>query len=290
MSPQFLCCGLIPVLILFLAIAFYLVLLYNLVVITSLHHNLIKMMFDTNTIIPLYYQLKLHIESQIRSGIWQPGDQVPSESVLGEKFHVSRTTVRQALGELVNQGLLTRVQGKGTFVAHPRIRQRLNRLTGFTEDFQARFMKPASQILRHGKEPAGSRVAAALRITEGTAVIVLERLRLANDLPMAVEISHLREDLFPSFNAEEFPGGSLYTYLAEKFNTIATTAHQDIEAIGCPPVQAHLLGIPKNGPVLYMNRTTFDQSSRPFEQVESFYRGDRYVFQAELKNESLNSG
>src|SRR5512132_2870441 len=137
------------------------------------------MMFNTNTFIPLYHQLKLHIESQIRSGIWQPGDLVPSESVLGEQFHISRTTVRQALGELVNQGLLTRIQGKGTFVAHPRIRQRLTRLTGFTEDFQTRRMKPASQLLRQGKEPAPLRVASALRITEGIPVILLERLRLA---------------------------------------------------------------------------------------------------------------
>lgn len=248
------------------------------------------MMFDTNTFVPLYYQLKLHIESQIRSGVWQPGDQVPSESDLGEKFHVSRTTVRQALGELVNQGLLTRIQGKGTFVAHPRIRQRLTRLTGFTEDFQARFMKPDSQILRQGKEPARSRVAAALRITEGTPVIVLERLRLADDLPMAVEISYLREDLFLSFNTEEFPGGSLYAYLTEKFNVIPTTAHQDIEAIACPGPQARLLGLSKNSPVLHMYRTTFDQSGQPFEQAESFYRGDRYIFQAELTNESLNGG
>jgi GntR family transcriptional regulator len=246
------------------------------------------MMFNTNTFVPLYYQLKLHIESQIRSGTWQPGDQVPSESVLGEKFHVSRTTVRQALGELVNQGLLTRIQGKGTFVAHPRIRQRLTRLTGFTEDFQARLMKPASELRRHGKEPASSRVASALQITEGMPVIVLERLRLADDLPMAVEIAHLREDLFPSFNAEEFPGGSLYAYLTEKFNIIPTVAHQDMEAIGCPQPKARLLGISKGGPVLHIYRTTFDQSGRPFEQVESFYRGDRYVFQAELTNENHN--
>src|SRR5574339_438055 len=116
------------------------------------------MMFNTNTFIPLYYQLKMHIESQIRSGIWQPGDQVPSESELGEKFRVSRTTVRQALGELVNQGMLTRVQGKGTFVTHPRIRQRLARLTGFTEDFQARRMKPGSRLLRQGTEPATARI------------------------------------------------------------------------------------------------------------------------------------
>jgi GntR family transcriptional regulator len=198
--------------------------------------------------------------------------------------------VRQALGELVNQGLLTRVQGKGTFVAHPRIRQRLTRLTGFTEDFQARFMKAASQVLRQGTEPALSRVASALRIPEGTSVIVLERLRRADDLPMAVEISHLREDFFPSFNVEDLPGGSLYAYVTEKFNIIPTAAHQDIEAIGCPAPRARLLGIPKNGPVLHMYRTTFDQSGQPFETVESFYRGDRYVFQAELTNESLNAG
>ena len=244
------------------------------------------MIFDQNTFVPLYHQLKLYIESQIRSGTWQPGDQVPSESLLGEKFHISRTTVRQALGELVNQGMLTRVQGKGTFVAQPRIRQRLTRLTGFTEDFEARRMKPDSQVLHQGKEPAVPRVASALRIAEGTSVILLERLRLADELPMAVEISHLREDLFPSFNAEEFPGGSLYTYLAEKFNIIPTAAHQDMEAIACPQPQARLLGISKGGPVLHIYRTTFDQSGRPFEQVESFYRGDRYVFQAELTNEN----
>jgi GntR family transcriptional regulator len=244
------------------------------------------MMFNTNTFIPLYYQLKQHIESQIRSGTWQPGDQVPSEAVLGAKFHISRTTVRQALGELVNQGMLTRVQGKGTFVAHPRIRQRLTRLTGFTEDFQARGIKPSSQLLRQGKEPADSRVASALQITEGTSVIVLERLRLADDLPMAVEISHLPDHLFPSFNAEEFPDGSLYTYLAEKFNTIPTTAHQDMEAIACAQPQARILGLSKGSPVLHIYRTTFDHFGGPFEQVESFYRGDRYVFQAELTNEN----
>jgi GntR family transcriptional regulator len=182
------------------------------------------------------------------------------------------------------------VHGKATYVAHPPIRQRLTRLTGFTEDFHTRLMKPASQILRQGKEAAPIRVAAALRIAAGTPVIILERLRLADDLPMAVEISHLREDLLPSFNTEEFPGGSLYAYLTEKFNIIPTTAHQDIEAVGCPGPQARLLGLAKNSPVLHMYRTTFDQNGQPFEQAESFYRGDRYIFQAELTNESLNGG
>jgi GntR family transcriptional regulator len=243
------------------------------------------MILDVKTFVPLYHQLKLHIETQIRSGAWKPGDQVPSEADLGESFHVSRTTVRQALGELVNQGLLRRVQGKGTFVAQPRIRQYLNRLTGFTEDTQTRRMKPASQLLRQGIEPASKRVATALKIEEAAPVIVLERLRVADDLPMAVETSHLRQDLCPTFSADEFSGASLYSYLTEKFNLIPTTAHQDMEAIACPQPQAHLLGISKGGPVLHIYRTTFDQTGKPFEQVESFYRGDRYVFQAVLTNE-----
>ena len=104
---------------------------------------------------------------------------------------------------------------------------------------------------------------------------------------MAVEISHLPKDLFPSFNADDLAGGSLYMYLTEKFNIIPTTAHQDMEAIACPQPQARLLGISKGGPVLHIYRATFDQSHRPFEQVESFYRGDRYVFQAELTNDKL---
>jgi GntR family transcriptional regulator len=256
----------------------------------SLHHYKFtkqSMMLDTKTFVPLYYQLKLHIEGQIRSGVWKPGDQVPSEFELGEKFRVSRTTVRQALGELVNQGLLTRIQGKGTFVAQPRIRQYLTRLTGFTEDTKTRHMKPASQLLRQGIEPPSTRVASALGISEGTPVIVLERLRLADDLPMAVEISHLRQDLCPSFNTDDLAGGSLYTYLTEKFNIIPTTAHQDMEAIACPQPQARLLDISKGDPVLHIYRTTFDQTQLPFEQVESFYRGDRYVFQAELTNDKL---
>lgn len=247
------------------------------------------MILDTNTFVPLYHQLKLHIEGQIRSGAWQPGDQVPSESELGGQFRVSRTTVRQALGELVNQGLLTRIQGKGTFVAQPRIRQYLNRLTGFTEDTLTRRMKPSSQLLHTGRQPATLRVASALQIAEGTLVTILKRLRFVEDLPMAVETSHLREDVCPAFDAQELGNGSLYTYLTSTFNIIPTTAHQDMEAIIVPQPLMRLLDMPRGGAVLHIDRTTFDQSGRPFEQVESFYRGDRYVFQAELTSERLQS-
>jgi GntR family transcriptional regulator len=106
---------------------------------------------------------------------------------------------------------------------------------------------------------------------------------------MAVEFSHLRQDLCPSFNLEDLASGSLHAYLTQEFDIIPTTANQDMEAIACPQSQAHSLGIAKGGAVLHIHRTTCDRLGRPFEQVESFYRGDRYVLQAELTSERLQS-
>src|SRR5260221_6402695 len=230
------------------------------------------MMLATKTFVPIYHQLKLQIEAQIHSGAWKPGEQVPSESELGEQFKISRTTFRQALGELVNQGLLTRVQGNGTFVAQPRIKQYLNRPTGFTEDTYTRHMKPSSQLLQQGIESASTHVASALQIAEESHIIVLERLRMADDLPTAVEISRLRQDLCLTFSTEELSGSSLYSYFTEKCKIILATTYQDMEAIACPQPLAHLLGISKGGPVLHIYCTTFVQMVRPFEQIESFYR------------------
>lgn len=88
---------------------------------------------------------------------------------------------------------------------------------------------------------------------------------------------------------QDLASGSHYTYLTQKFDIIPTTANQDMEAIACPQSQAHSLGIAKGGAVLHIPRTTFDQLGRPFEQVESFYRADRYVLQAERTSERLQS-
>src|SRR3990172_1738207 len=98
--------------------------------------------------LPLYYQLKAIIEERIESGEWAPGAQAPSERELCEQFKISRITVRQALAELVVEGRLTRDQGRGTFVAKPRIEQQLTQLTGFTQDMQARGQRPGATVLQ----------------------------------------------------------------------------------------------------------------------------------------------
>lgn len=241
---------------------------------------------DTESPIPLYYQLRKFITDRIDTGEWRPGDRLPSESELGLQFGISRTTVRQALGELTSQGLLTRIQGKGTFVARPRIRQRLNALTGFTQDMRARRLRPFSRVLDLRLVEAGGRESASLGLRAGEEVVLLRRLRLANEEPMALETAYLLPEFFGVLQAANLAERSLYEVLSQNCGITPTLADQQIEAVACPAAEAGLLGIRKGSPVLHMQRTSYDQNRRPFEQVESYYRGDRYVFFAELSNRS----
>ena len=134
-------------------------------------------MLDKRSYLPLHQQLKAAIEDRILSGEWLPGTQVPSERELCEQYHISRITVRQALAALVMEGRLVRTQGRGTFVASPRIEQQLTQLTGFTQDMQARGKRPSAQVLEAGSISALPNVACALKIKVGENVIRLKRLR-----------------------------------------------------------------------------------------------------------------
>jgi GntR family transcriptional regulator len=234
--------------------------------------------------VPLYYQLRKFITDRIDSGAWQPGDRLPSESELRNQFGISRTTVRQALGELTSQGLLTRIQGKGTFVAQPRIQQRLTQLTGFTQDMHARRLRPSSRVLDLRLVEAGGRVAEVLGLKPGEEVVLLRRLRLADKEPMAVETAYLLGSFYSALQGENLGERSLYDVLRQKCGAVPTRAVQQIEAIACPALEARLLGVRKGTPVLHMHRTSYDPNHHPIEQVESFYRGDRYIFHAELSH------
>jgi len=234
--------------------------------------------------LPLYHQLKAIIEERIESGEWAPGAQVSSERELCEQFKISRITVRQALAELVVEGRLTRDQGRGTFVAKPRIEQQLTQLTGFTQDMQARGQRPGATVLQLEAATAPPAQARALQLKPVEPVVLLKRLRLADGEPLAVETAYLPDRLCHGLLSENLEDRSLYKLLTEKFNIAPARAEQQIEAVACPAAEAKLLRIRKNSPVLHMHRTTFDRDDRPFERVESYYRGDKYVFRAELTN------
>ncbi len=237
---------------------------------------------NKNYPLPMYYQLKELLREYIAAGEWKPGDMIPSERELSEQYGISRMTARQALKELTTEGLLYREQGKGTFVAEPKIEQKLTRLTGFSEDMHKRQMEPGGRVLRLELITPSTVVCRALQITPEQNVVLLERLRLAEGEPIALETCHLYFNDVYRLMDEQFENNSLYSILRTKYNVQPTKAQQQVEADLCSRREQDLLQIATGSPVLRNRRIAYSQWERPFEYTESAYRADRYVFQVEL--------
>jgi GntR family transcriptional regulator len=229
--------------------------------------------------VPKYYRLKQELRQEI--GQLSPGMGIATERVLSERFGVSRTTVRQALQELAVEGLLQRFQGRGTFVAPPKLTQTLQ-LTSYTEDIAATGRRPASRLLDAAIVRPSADVAERLRLPKTASVQRLERLRLADDEPMAVEAVYLDAERFHGIAAAMDGGTSLYKVLQETYGVSLVKAEETIETVLASPPEASLLDTGTGLPLLLLTRTSWDEQGRPVEYVRSLYRGDRYRFVANL--------
>lgn len=228
---------------------------------------------------PKYYGLKQHLLHLARTQ--PPGTPVPSERLLAEEFATSRTTVRQALSELVGEGRLQRLHGKGTFVARPKITQPLV-LTSYTEDATRRGSRPSSRILALDPDFRDAEAAERLGLPEDAPLLRIERLRLADGEVMALERSHLSAERFAGLDDALPRYGSLYAALRAAFGVEPHEAEQTIETGAASPHEAALLGTETGLPVLLLSRQTFDAAGAPFEWVWSTYRGDRFKLVARL--------
>lgn len=240
-------------------------------------------MLNKNTPIPLYYQLKQWVIEQIERGDLKPGDVIPSERELSERFEISRMTVRQALLELVIEGKLVREKGKGTYVASPKINQGLLKLTSFSEDMLSRGMKPGALVVDISVKPVFPSILQKLGMNPDDKLLVVTRLRMANDKPMALESTHLPLSRFPKLEHQDFNNMSIYQYLEDHYGVVTAFASQTIE-VGMPSDdEASLLKMTKDVPVLLIERFTYGENRVPIEFVKSAYRGDRYKLYAELE-------
>jgi GntR family transcriptional regulator len=236
--------------------------------------------------LPRYYQLKELLRQRIRSGEWPPDTPIPSERELCEQYGISRMTARQSLTELVNEGLLYRRQGLGTFVGRPRIAQQLLRLTGFTEDMRARAQRPGATVLSAEVCPADARTAEVLRLKPGQSVFRLRRLRSADGEPLAIETAVIAFLGCERLLAVDLSANSLYHVLETRFRITLQEAEQEVEADLAGEEDAALLSVEGGSPVLRIRRVTFDQRKQPVEFATSVYRGDRYTFYARLTRET----
>ena len=243
-------------------------------------------MLNPKNHLPLYIQLANLIRAKMQESAWVPGEQIPTENELCDQYQVSRITVRQAVAELVQEGYLERYPGRGTFVTEPRIEQRISRLTGFTQDMEARGKHPGAKVLQFEIVKPPFILPWAHRLRDEENLILLKRLRLADGEPLAVEISHLSYSLCAGILEENLEDRSLYALLEETCDIIPSRAGQQWTAVACPMEEAKLLHIRRGAPVLHIYRSTYNQHDQPFEWVESYYRGDKYIFQAEMHNEA----
>lgn len=242
-----------------------------------------KYVLNKNTPIPLYYQLKQWLVEQIDRGDLKPGDFIQSERELSEALEISRMTVRQALLELVNEGKLVRERGKGTFVAEPKVSQDLLRLTSFSEDMASRGMTPGASVVDVTVNRASPVLQKQLHIGVEDSVLIMTRLRMADDKPMALETTHFPLAKFPGLEHQDFNNMSIYQYIEEHYGMIPAYASQSIEVGMLNAQEAELLDIHLNSPILFIERITFNAHREPIEYVTSAYRGDRYKLYAELK-------
>lgn len=237
---------------------------------------------DETSPIPLYYQLRELIADAIKDGQYGPDHQLPSERELASRFCLSRMTVRQATVALVNDGLLVRRRGKGTYVAQPKIEQGLLRLTSFSEDMRQRGLPPSTRIITLRRLPAAGKAADLMGLELGSPLILLERLRLAADKPMAYELCYLPFNRFPDLSEASLGSGSLYELLEAKYNVKPTFAWQSLEATLASQREAQLLQIKREAPLLQLERVTWDEKQTVIEFVKSLYRADRYKFSLQL--------
>lgn len=233
--------------------------------------------------VPLYYQLTEHLRERIAAGEWRPGDQIPTIRELCQQYSVSRMTVIQALNLLAREGLLVRRQGKGVFVAEPKVEHGPVRLLSFTEETLRRGHTPTSRVLLLERRPAEPDIAARLDLPPGETVVVLRRLRLADGEPMGVQTAFLPDRLCPGLADLTEPISSLYRLLQERYGLIPTRAVETYEPVRLDAATAALLGVPRGAPAFSVERLTRDQYNRPIEYVVSMLRGDRYKVVLELQ-------
>ncbi len=232
--------------------------------------------------LPLYYQLKTVLLREIKGGRWQPDAQLPTETELARRFGVSKITVRQALRELVGEGLIRREQGRGTFVERRRLQQGPRELTSFTDEIRGYGLVPASRVLEQGDSDAPAAVASALGIAQDARVFRLRRLRLANREPMGVQTAYIPLDLVPGIAAIKFAGASLYDVLESRYGLFPATARETYCVTLVKRDIAALLRVSARSPAMTAERVTFLADGRPLEFVQSLMRGDRYSVAIDL--------
>jgi GntR family transcriptional regulator len=244
--------------------------------------------------LPYYEQLKTHLLGEIRSGVLRQGDQLDSEPDLCARFGVSRTVVRQAVGELSQEGYLTRVQGKGTFVSAPKLMEYfLDSADGFHYDFASRGFSVVSKVISCTEQEPNDDVRTSLATRERR-VVVLDRIRAVDGKPLAFTRSYLpnrlHANLLKLLSNTDLTQESLYAVLRDACGVSIASATRRIEAVNADRSLASSLGTQTGAALLLIRSVCSDVNGQPVEYFEAWHRADLAVFELHVSGRTDSPG
>ena len=237
---------------------------------------------DPHHALPLYAQVESMITAAIADGTFPSGSRLPNEDELVERYAVSRTTIRQTIQNLVRRGLVEIRRGKGTFVLQPKITQELTELTGFVEDMQVLGRQASARLLDKQIVPASESVARQLTITAGTPVVRIQRVRLADNIPLSFDETFLPREIGDKVMADNLETEPIFSLLEQKYNTALVEAEYRLEAVSADPIVARALGIAAGSPIFLIERTSYTAEHQPVDYEKLYYRGDQIRFVTRL--------
>lgn len=233
--------------------------------------------------IPYYVQVAEALRERIEQGVWNVGDQLPGELELCRVFNVSRTVIRQTLRELLDQGLVVRYKGKGTFVAEPKIKEGLfQKLTGFYQDMLEQGYIPVSQVIKQRVISASPKIAVRLNLKPDTPVIEVERLRFIQDEPIVLVTTYLPYPLCEKALEADLSHQSLYAFLEKECNVFIARGRRVLEVVAAGDYEAGLLRVQPGAPLIMLHSISYLSNGDPVEYYRAFHRADRSRFEVEL--------
>ncbi|MFW5889726.1 MAG: GntR family transcriptional regulator [Bacillota bacterium] len=241
---------------------------------------------DKNSPLPLYFQLKNIIKEKIENGELKPNDRIESERELEEKYNISRPTIRQALKELVNEGLLYREKGKGTFVAKPKIDYGfIQKFTTFYEDMEIKGYKTKTKVLDKNIVKCRKTLADKLKVKLNSKIIKITRIRYIEDEPIVLVINHIPYDVCKRIINDSLEDESLYRIMAEKYGVKPYKAEISLEPTIADNFDSRMLEIKQGSPVHLMKNITYTEKNVVMDYFESHLKGDKGKVKVELYNE-----
>lgn len=258
-----------------------------------------KMSLNKSSPVPLYYQLQEILIEAIKSGKYQEGESILPEMELSKMFQISRPTVRQAINELVNEGYLYRIKGKGTFVARSKINQNYTLiLDSYNDEMSKKGLVPKTKVFEQEVINASREIADILKINENDKVIRLKRLRYAfkdfrdaqsfSDKPIVLVTTYIPLDIYPELINIDFEKESLYQILEDN-NLFVKKVKREFEARKASYNEAKLLDIEENDPVHYFRTIGYLENGMPIEYSKCVYPGNRNKFIIEISREHNNN-